>query len=396
MFSSLRGAEQEERRTMPQMTEKLRVKKGASLSTDPVVAARELAAAIYDPEMALGVVYCSPDFDLLTLGRALHEQFRGANLIGCTSAGEITPVGYVTGALTGVSVTSSAFTALTRRIDGLSTFEIDRGRQASQSMLGALKAAGKRPTARNTFGFLLIDGLSMQEEAVVSAIHRDLGDIQLFGGSAGDGLAFRQTYVYHEGEFRKDCAALTLVHTELPFTVFKTEHFVSGTEKMVVTGADPTRRVVNEINGEPAAREYARVVGVDPAELTPMIFSAHPVVVKVGGKTYVRSIQKVNPDQSLTFYCAIDEGIVLTIAQGVDYLENLEQLFTSVREKVGQPRLILGCDCILRSLEADQKGLKPRLSELMAANNVIGFATYGEQFNAMHVNQTFTGVAIGD
>ena len=31
----------------------------------------------------------------------------------------------------------------------------------------------------------------------------------------------------------------------------------------------------------------------------------------------------------------------------------------------------------------------------MAKNNVIGFATYGEQFNAMHVNQTFTGVAIG-
>jgi signal transduction histidine kinase len=26
---------------------------------------------------------------------------------------------------------------------------------------------------------------------------------------------------------------------------------------------------------------------------------------------------------------------------------------------------------------------------------VIGFATYGEQYNAMHVNQTFTGVAIG-
>jgi len=26
---------------------------------------------------------------------------------------------------------------------------------------------------------------------------------------------------------------------------------------------------------------------------------------------------------------------------------------------------------------------------------VIGFNTYGEQFNGMHLNQTFTGVAIG-
>ena len=28
-------------------------------------------------------------------------------------------------------------------------------------------------------------------------------------------------------------------------------------------------------------------------------------------------------------------------------------------------------------------------------NNVVGFGTFGEQFQAMHVNQTFTGVAIG-
>ena len=35
------------------------------------------------------------------------------------------------------------------------------------------------------------------------------------------------------------------------------------------------------------------------------------------------------------------------------------------------------------------------VSELLAANRVVGFSTYGEQFNAMHVNQTFTGVAIG-
>ena len=32
---------------------------------------------------------------------------------------------------------------------------------------------------------------------------------------------------------------------------------------MVVTGADPARRIVTEINAEPAALEYARMVGLD-------------------------------------------------------------------------------------------------------------------------------------
>jgi hypothetical protein len=30
----------------------------------------------------------------------------------------------------------------------------------------------------------------------------------------------------------------------------------------------------------------------------------------------------------------------------------------------------------------------------MANNRVVGFSTYGEQINSMHVNQTMTGVAI--
>ena len=58
------------------------------------------------------------------------------------------------------------------------------------------------------------------------------------------------------------------------------------------------------------------------------------------------------------------------------------------------PALVLGCDCVLRYLEIEQAQLRPAIDALMTRHNVIGFATYGEQFNAMHVNQTFTGVAI--
>jgi len=34
------------------------------------------------------------------------------------------------------------------------------------------------------------------------------------------------------------------------------------------------------------------------------------------------------------------------------------------------------------------------LSDILANNRVVGFSTYGEQFNSIHVNQTLTGVAI--
>jgi hypothetical protein len=188
---------------------------------------------------------------------------------------------------------------------------------------------------------------------------------------------------------------LTLVRSDLPFVAFRTQHFTRSNKRMVVTRADPAKRLVFEINGRPAGREFARLVDLNLTELTPQIFATHPVVVRVGGQYFVRSIGMVNPDESLTFFCAIDEGIVLTIAKGVDMVENLEQAFDEVRAKLGEPLLVLGCDCVLRRLETEREDIKDRIGAIFAANNVVGFATYGEQFNSMHVNQTFTGIAIG-
>jgi len=115
----------------------------------------------------------------------------------------------------------------------------------------------------------------------------------------------------------------------------------------------------------------------------------------IDGTDYVRSIQKANADGSLTFYCAIEEGLVLRAAHGVDLVNNLEQAFDKIREEIGPPQLVFGCDCILRNLEISQIGLKDRVGEIFRRNNTIGFSSYGEQINGVHVNQTLVGCAIG-
>ncbi len=242
---------------------------------------------------------------------------------------------------------------------------------------------------------LLIDGLSVREEQVVSAIATTLGDTPLVGGSAGDDLNFRRTWILFDGRFVTNAAALLLIATRRRVSVFKTEHFLNTERKVVVTGANPRARIVTELNAEPAAFEYARIVGLAGEALSPRIFAAHPLMVRVGGLYHVRAIQKVNPDHSLTFFCAIDEGLVLTIAKSVDVVHDLEDLFARIKNEVGEPDLIIGCDCVLRNIEIEERQLKGVVSELFVRNGVIGFCTYGEQFGSMHVNQTFTGVAIG-
>jgi hypothetical protein len=162
---------------------------------------------------------------------------------------------------------------------------------------------------------------------------------------------------------------------------------------MVVTGADPARRIVHQINAEPAALEYARILGKDPAQMTPFTFAAHPVLVRVGGQHYVRSIRQVAENDELVFFSAIDEGLVLTLAEARDMVDHLRDGLAGLVRQGRAPADILACDCILRRIEAQDRQMEGRLSALLSRAHVTGFSTYGEQFNAMHVNQTLTGVA---
>ncbi len=364
-------------------------------SRDAAQAAREVHAALDQPEIKLAVFYCAADMDLPVLAEGLHRLFGDVNLIGCTTAGEITPQGYLSGTVTGFSLAGRDLDVATRLIP-LDPFDsVATAGEVSALLDGLGPRDGQPPSAGDTFAFLLIDGLAMQEELAVSCMHHHLQGIDLIGGSAADGTRFGATHLYYQGKFRQKVALLSVLRTGLPFLAFRTQHFVHSDKRLVITRSDPLRRIVFEINGKPAAREFARLLGLAIDELTPLIFATHPLVVRVGGQYFVRSIAKVNEDESLSFFCAIDDGIVLTIARGMDMLENLQEAFAKVRATVGPPQLVLGCDCILRRLEGERDGLQERIGKLLAENNVIGFATYGEQFNSMHVNQTFTGIAIG-
>ena len=371
------------------------IRTGQSCASDARGAAQEFYDAVRQPGMALVVFFCSSRYDLEALAAEMNRLFVGVQLIGCTTAGEIGPRGYCDHSLSGASFPADSFTLVAGLFDRLQQFDLARGQAFVNGLLQQLEARAPSSSAANSFAFLMIDGLSVREEPVARTFQNALGNIQLVGGSAGDDSRFERTAVFFDGAFRADSAVLLLASTPHPFRVFKTQHFVSDDERLVVTEADPQRRIVREINGLPAAEEYARVIGSSVADLSSLRFANSPVVVVIDGTDYVRGIQKANPDGSLTFFCAIDEGLVLRVAHGDDLLGNLEQSLATLREAVGEMQAVLACDCILRKLEINHDGLQASVAEVLRAHQAVGFSTYGEQYCGVHVNQTLTGIAFG-
>jgi hypothetical protein len=275
-------------------------------------------------------------------------------------------------------------------IEGLRSLDAERAGFAVAQARAEL--AREHPGLRHGLAFVMIDGVSMREDGLMAALAPAMGDWPVFGGSAADGARFERTWTLHEGRLLEDAAVVVLIRTDHLLQVFSTNHLCPTERRMVVTRADPERRLVQEINAEPAAREYARMVGLDPASLDEFAFASHPVAVRLGDRHHVRAIQRVTPEGELAFFSAVDEGMVLAVAEPDDMVSHLDGALAAL--SAGQaPTGILACDCILRRIGAERLQQVREVSRVLARHGVVGFSTYGEQIGPIHQNQTLTGVA---
>ncbi|MER0239300.1 FIST N-terminal domain-containing protein [Fulvimarina sp. MAC8] len=350
-------------------------------------------------EFTLMVALFDRGFDAGELARRLKREIEVPTQVCASTAGGVGPFGYVDGCIIFVFFSSAEFEVLAELVPAISSGGLEQGTTVAGELYERFEnnVIHRRKDEAETgkiFALTLIDGLSNHEEVVVAAIQRGLPNLPLVGGSAGDGLAFENTYVCLDGRAHTDAAVVCLIWTKVPFAVFKSDHYRPTDVRLVVTGCDPEKRLVTELNGIDAATEYASVLGLDPQSLTPFSFAAHPLTVRVGGEHYCRSIRRMEPD-GLSFFCAIEEGVVLTIAEANDMIDSMRGEFDRIAGELGGIDLALGFDCILRRIEAEERQLSRRVAEVFDNHNVIGFTTYGEQFSSMHLNQTLTGIAFG-
>jgi len=366
-----------------------------SSNPDPAAAIAEINQQIPQNNWALVLFFCSSEYPLEQLSNALIQAYPTTQVIGCTSAGELSPCGYQHHSITAIALSRDTFAVASALVTDLPNFSLASSQQLIDQLLRQTNDHAVAPIDDHTFAITLLDGLSIQEEQFLKLLNANLGQIPLLGGSAGDDLHFDNTQVFYQGQFYQASALILLINTRHQMRCFSYHHLQSQAEKLIVTEADASQRRVYELNALPAATEYARVCGINEDQLNNLNFALHPMVIKVGSHSYARSVQRVHQDQSLTFYSAIESGVVLTKASPQNIVEQTQTWLQDLEHDIGAPELTLAFDCIFRYLEIDHLQLKPAMAKLLKQYKVAGFSTYGEQFLGSHLNHTLTGVYLG-
>lgn len=294
------------------------------------------------------------------------------NTILCSTAGEYTCKGYKDGVITGFEY----------KKEESDIVEITYPSIKSIDMLK--RAYDKVKNNKNAFMLLLCDGLSGTEESILSTFYFMAPDFKIIGGSAGDNLKFKETYIYIGGKRVSNVAIF--FNSKRRTCILKENIYANTGRDLLVAEADVLNRTVKSFNNHPASTEYARAIGVNEKDL-PNHFMNNPLGKVYENDTFIASPMKVNEDRSITFYCELMENTFLHVLKDENPIDVLKQTIKSAEFK---PSFILSVHCILRSLKFIQERTWADFDKEMLSfcNNITGFVSYGEQYYKNHSNQT--------
>ena len=369
--------------------------------TNPKSAADELCKHLQNPPEIYNCIifFAATSINFPELQAELRTRFSRAQIVGCTTSGEITSQGFTNNSvvLNAIADPKSSYSAVL--VDDANRFPII----SKNKILSAAKAIGidlsSSVSHNNSFAISLICGLKNIEEGFLSMFYSLVQDKEFLvcGGTAGDDLKFTATYVSANGEC-SDCGAVLLfVRTERKFEIYKENIFQKSGKSVRLTDVQHETHIVKSIDGINPRKRYADIIGIPEKDANNAILD-HPFGRTFGDNVFIASLVSFDDKGILSTYARVIQDSVQEILEPMDPLKITEETCQKIKEKISRPSCIILFNCILRTIGFSNKNLQNPVNAIWKQYfpTYSGFSTYGEQFGHINSNQTLVLLVMGD
>jgi hypothetical protein len=336
---------------------------------------------ISDPRFV--IFFSSSNYNPKEIAAGIKNVFHKADVIGCSTSGEL-----VNDKVLNNSVVAMAFDSKKIADVKIAVVENLHEKPDIQKALNSFESYYEEPLSgmdfNKYFGIVLIDGLSNSEEKLMEKIGMKT-NVPFIGGSAGDDLKFKETFVFSNGKAYSNAAVLALIKPKFDFDILKTQSFTALNKCFVATKVDEQNREILELNGKNAIEEYAEAINT-PKDSAASGFMTYPVGVMIGEEPFVRSPQQFS-DNGIKFFCNVAEGTELTLLKSTDIVADTKSALENKLSEFGSISGLINFNCILRTLELQNKNQTEAYGKIFSNIPTVGFSTYGEEYIG-HMNQT--------
>lgn len=316
------------------------------------------------------------------LSSFLKERYPAAQIIGCTTSGEIHPSGVFDDS---IQITAILWEKTMQRVVHTKMSGMQDSFETAAALARQLQADSLRTV------IVLSDGLNVNGSELLLGFQSVLGEVPIVGGLAGDGGAFVKTLQL----FNDTISDGLVIAVGLYGNSLVTSSGALGGWKPYGPPRKITRSVKNvvyEMDGKPALPLYRMYIGDAYAKGLPGTGLKFPLAIIEEGKRDVekiRTLLAIDPvNNSLTFAGNVEEGETVRLCQTnhdrlVEGAGGAAQLVTSALGPAitSQPGLALCVSCVGRKgVMAEQVSdeIKTVQQILGPQAAITGFYSYGE------------------
>jgi hypothetical protein len=375
------------------------VRVGVSHRADTAEAIDELLDQLHADRASFTFVFFSPDHDARTVSRRLDKRV-GPRGVGGTTAGELSNLGFSHGTISGMSLHGDHVRVaadVIPNLDELSLLPLVHLPDEFARRLGHTKE--DLEPSRHTW-MLLSDGLSGNEELLTPFFMQSAPETNLVGGSLGDESRHERVELVYHGRTYTNAAALLLLEYDGPFEILHHNSLEFRETQLEVTSVSRSGRVLNELDGRPAAEAYAEAIGLEPEALTPSIMASNPLGFPFRGRPFTCSIVARLKGGRLQTGNAVHPGDTLRLLGSDDLVGSTRRYVSKALDDFesdwGTPAQgALYFNCVMRYIESRAGEEAEELSRALNQVPMAGLNTYGEQWDAIHTNHSLTGMLFG-
>ncbi len=336
------------------------------------------------------------DFPLLT--QRICEHFPHSEVLGTSTSGEICNAkGFTKNSLVVTTMSDSATRISGVVFDDTDQFPIVHKQKIADAARRVGINLGRTGGNKDCFALTFINGLCNAEESTLALLNAVIGDKEFIiaGGSAGDDLQFKQTYVSYNGEIVSRGAAVLFVKTQKKFVIKRENIFAPSGKTLNLSNVDVETRTVKSINNQSPKRSYAQALGISESEASNAAL-AHPMGRAYGDDVFISSIANFNPDGSIGMYCRVLPNSEVELMNPLDAIEIAHKTGREFKEEMPKMGFVLLVNCILRTIGFEQQQLTDKIADVWRKYfpAYCGFSSYGEQKDRLNFNQTLLVIVI--
>ncbi len=341
---------------------------------------KDLASSSPLPSANLVLVFGSVKrFTEAKLQSTLKTRYPNAQIIGCSTSGEISATGVYDDSL---QITAILWEKAVQRVTHTKMTSMQNSYETATALAKQLKSESLKAV------ILYSDGLNVNGSELLAGFKSELGETPIMGGMAGDGFNFTKTLQLFNDTISDGLViAVGLYGNSLIAATGVGRGWKPYGPPRKVTKSE--KNVVLELDGKPALPLYNMYIGAHSAKELPGSGLKFPFAVIEEGKRdieKIRTLLAIDPKtNSLTFAGNVDEGETVRLCQSthdrlVEGAGDAAHLVAN-HANVNQAGLAICVSCVGRKgVMAEQVADEVKLVQQILGNqtSITGFYSYGE------------------